>query len=274
MHISDLHTGWHFDRTVAEQLVRQAHDIAPDLIVVSGDLVIRADFTNQWRAAAELLRMLPHPQLVVPGNHDISLFNGFYRLFAPLKRYRRYITNDINPVFAQPGLAVIGGCSAHGLTIDGGRLYPNQIATLDNALGQFGDDTFKILVLHHHIVSTPGIRDRSSIANAHAAIHLMEKHKVNMFLCGHVHVSYVVTTRGRVPNMRQDVIISQCGTTTSRRGRGQDKRKNSFHLITIDDYTTHIVPHSYQDTTQRFVPLQEYVFQRSSSIHQDEQERS
>ncbi len=262
MHISDLHTGWHFDMTVAEHLARQAHEIHPDLVVVSGDLVIRADFMNQWQVAAALLKMLPQPQLVVPGNHDVSLFNGFYRLFAPLKRYRRYISDTLNPVFARPGLAVVGGCSSHGLTIDGGRLYPSQIAALDQALGQFGDDTFKVLVLHHHITPALGIRDRSTIANADVAIQLMENHRVNMFMCGHVHISSVVTTNDIIPNMQQNVIVSQCGTSTSRRGRGQDKRKNSFHLITIADDSICIVRYTYHLDAKRFVPIQEHVFQR------------
>jgi 3',5'-cyclic AMP phosphodiesterase CpdA len=262
MHISDLHTGWHFDMQVAEQLARQAHEIRPDLLVISGDLVLRADITTQWNVITAFLNMLPQPQLIVPGNHDVSLFNGLYRLFAPLKRYRRYITPNLNPVFSRPGLAVVGGCSAHGLTIDGGWLYPDQIRALDTSLAQFGTDTCKILVLHHHIAQAPGVKDRAMIANKHAAIRLMEKHQVELFLCGHVHLSYIATTRTILPDMRQNVIISQCGTTTSRRGRGNDHRKNSFHLLTIDDHTIQITPYYYQPDSSQFSPTQQQTFQR------------
>ncbi len=262
MHISDLHTGWHFDMAVAEQMARQAHEIAPDLLVISGDTVLRADLTVQWNVATSLLKMLPQPQLIVPGNHDVSLFNGFMRLFYPLLRYHSFICPTLNPVFIQPGLAVVGGCTAHGLTVDGGRLYPDQIAMLDEALSQFGDETCKVLVLHHHVVDPPGVPPRRKIANTADALRLMDRHRVALFLCGHVHASYVGTTRGLMPELHHETVISQCGTTTSRRGRGQDRGRNSFHLIDIEEGTMTITPHFYEHDVGVFVPSISYTFPR------------
>ncbi|NJN67853.1 MAG: metallophosphoesterase [Chloroflexaceae bacterium] len=262
MHISDLHVSWHFDLTVAEQLVRQAHDIQPDLLVISGDFVLRADLTGQLMAAAAYLKLLPGPQLVVPGNHDVSLFNGYYRLFYPLRRYRRFISPELNPVFARPGLTVVGGCTAHGLTIDGGRLHAPQIRTLDYALSRADPGGCRVLVLHHHVVDPPSSKRRPKIANAADALHLMNRHRVELFLCGHTHVSYVGTTNGFQPGPHQDTIISQCGTTTSRRGRGHDRGKNSFHLVDIDDQTIQITPYFYQPDARQFLPASAHAFPR------------
>lgn len=264
VHLSDLHTGWHFDLPVAEQLARQTHDLAPDLLVISGDFVLRADLTGQWRAITAYLSMLPQPQLVVPGNHDVSLFNGYYRLLHPFKRYHRHISSDMNPLYTQPGLAVVGGSTAHGLTIDGGRLSRKQLETLEQSFNQFGADTCKVAVLHHHLVDPPGVKPRRKIANATDALRLMDRCGVDLFLCGHAHVSHIGTTSGLLPDLQHTTIISQCGTSTSRRGRGQDKGKNSFHLIEITGEDISITPHFYQPDQGCFTPAQKYMFPRHS----------
>lgn len=262
MHVSDLHASWRFLPRVADQVARLAHNIQPDLTVISGDLVLRATLPWQWERIKLYLRALPQPQLIVPGNHDVPLFNGFYRLFAPLRYYRRHITSDINPVFTRPGLAVVGGCTAHGLTISGGKLSHRQIHALDDAFARFDDDTCKVLVLHHHVIEPPRPKPRQGITNVQATVRLMDRCGVDLFLCGHTHISFIGTTQGLLPNQRRHTIISQCGTTTSNRTREQDLGKNSFHIIVVDEDTIRITPHVYQEQVGYFMPLSEHVFER------------
>lgn len=76
-HISDLHFGTE-DTNVAEALVKKLHEDKPALVIISGDLTQRAR-TNQFKAAKEYLNKLPKPYLVIPGNHDIPLFDIFRR---------------------------------------------------------------------------------------------------------------------------------------------------------------------------------------------------
>src|SRR5690242_17820229 len=144
MHISDLHAGPPFNLKLAEQVAREAHELRPDLLVASGDFVQRADFTGQWRTVVAFLKTLPEPRLMVPGNHDVPLLNPFNRLFRPLERYKRHISPNLNPVFERPGLAVVGGNTAHGLTIDGGFLSPKQIGTLEQTFGRYPPGTCKV----------------------------------------------------------------------------------------------------------------------------------
>jgi 3',5'-cyclic AMP phosphodiesterase CpdA len=68
----------------------------PDVVVVSGDLTQRAK-SEQFEEARAWLDTLPGPQIIVPGNHDISLYNVFRRFVLPLDRYKRYITDDLDP---------------------------------------------------------------------------------------------------------------------------------------------------------------------------------
>jgi hypothetical protein len=64
------------------------------------------------------------------------------------------------------------------------------------------------------------------------------------------------------------MIVCQCGTTTSRRGRGTDRGKNSFNVIEIDEQTIRIQPHFYTHDEQRFVPVGERIFERHGHLTQ------
>ncbi len=265
MHISDLHAGPPFNPALAEQVAREAHELEPDLLVASGDFVQRADFAAQWHTIAAFLRTLPEPRLVVPGNHDVPLYNPFNRMFRSLDRYKRYISPDLNPVFERPGLAVAGGNTAHGLTIDGGHLNGEQIATLERIFTRYPASTCKVAVLHHHVVNPPGSLDRRKISNAREAVDLLDRWGVELLLCGHIHVSYVGTTLDTRPDLRQGTIICQSGTTTSRRGKGRERGKNSYNVIEIEDSVIRIGQHMYLEDARRFVPVAEHVFPRRSA---------
>lgn len=262
LHLSDLHTGPPFLPAIAESLTRQAHEIKPDLLVISGDFVQRADHLAQWRAAQELRAALPGPQLVVAGNHDVPLYNAHLRLLDPLGRYRHYICDDLNPVFERPGLVVVGVCTAHGLTIDGGRISAAQAARLRAALGRHPPETAKVVVWHHPVVNPPGLHKNRAMTGANAAIRLLDEVDAELLLCGHIHVSYIGNTLDVESGLRQGTIICQSGTSTSRRGFGREHGKNSCNLIEIDDRAIRISQLLYLDDAGRFEPFAEHSFPR------------
>lgn len=262
LHVSDLHAGPPFRRAIADALVRQAHEIRPDLLVISGDFVQRADFADQWHVAQELRAALPHPQLVVPGNHDVPLYNAHLRLFNPLGRYRRYISRELNPVFERPGLVVVGVVSAQGLTIDSGWISGGQVAALRSILGRYGPGVCKVVVWHHPVVNPPGLHKNRVMRQAHDAIRLLDACDAALLLCGHIHVSYIGNTLDVVNDLRKGTIICQSGTTTSRRGYGREQGKNSCNLIKVDEGAIHISQLLYLDEAGRFVPTGEHTFPR------------
>ena len=265
MHISDLHAGWPFNPHLAALVAEEAHTLKPDLLVVSGDLVQRADFAIQWQVITSYLRQLPEPKLIIPGNHDVPLWNVFNRVFRPYSRYRKYISHDLNPVFELPGLVVVGGCTAHGLTIDGGKLSRAQMQRLEATLRTYPEDVCKVAVLHHHVVNPPGSEGRRMISNAHEAVELLDRCGVELLLCGHIHVSYIGTTMDVRPDLRQGTIICQSGTTTSTRGKGREAGKNSYNVIEIEDTVIRVAQHLYLEDAGRFVPVADHVFPRRSA---------
>src|SRR5262245_29063109 len=131
-HISDLHFG-RLDRPVAEGLVADLARHKPDLLVVSGDFTQRAR-EWQFKAAAEYLKRLPTPQLVIPGNHDVPLFDVFRRFFAPLSKYTRIITSDLRPLYRDEEMIVLGLNSTRSFTHKSGWLSTEQLLDVKQRL--------------------------------------------------------------------------------------------------------------------------------------------
>ncbi len=99
-HVSDLH----FCRTnpaVVEALVAELNADPPDLAAVSGDLTMRAR-RREYRAARAFLDRLRAPVLAVLGNHDITAYWLHERFLDPLGRWRRFIAEEPEPVWADP----------------------------------------------------------------------------------------------------------------------------------------------------------------------------
>src|SRR3712207_3725723 len=128
VHLSDLHFG-RIDYRVLDPLVADVGAAGPDLVVVSGDLTQRAR-RAQFKEARRFLDALPSPQIVVPGNHDVPLYDVFRRFLRPLEGFRRYISDDLEPFYADEEVAVLGVNTARSLTIKHGRINERQVARI------------------------------------------------------------------------------------------------------------------------------------------------
>src|SRR2546421_12848536 len=106
VHLSDIHFG-SVDRTILLPLIETVQRIGPHLVVVSGDLTQRAK-PSEFAEAKAFLNQLPGPQLVVPGNHDVPLYNPYARFVGKLKLYQRYITPNLEPSYIDEEIAVVG----------------------------------------------------------------------------------------------------------------------------------------------------------------------
>src|SRR5215207_3028421 len=115
-HISDIHFGC-TDPPVVEAVVAELNALEPSLVIMSGDFTQRAR-AGQYQQAMDFMRRLPSPQLVVPGNHDIPLWNFVARFFWPLFNYRKFVTKDLRPVHQDEELLVIGINTARSFTLD------------------------------------------------------------------------------------------------------------------------------------------------------------
>src|SRR5690348_12907573 len=146
-HISDLHFG-RTDPEVLAGLQHALHAAKPDLVVVSGDLTQRAR-SQQFEAAARFLKSLPQPQVVVPGNHDVPLYNVAARWLWPLANYRRHIGEIAQARYSDDEIVVLGLNTARSLTFKNGRVNRQQVAAACAWFAEAAASAIRIAVTHH-----------------------------------------------------------------------------------------------------------------------------
>lgn len=251
VHLSDLHFG-HIDPSLIAPIIATIKHIAPDLIVVSGDLTQRAR-GGQFREARAFLDALPFPRLVVPGNHDVPLYNVFARFFWPLRGYRRHITPDLEPLHIDPELVVMGINTARSLTIKDGRISAEQIDRIRARLCDLQADVVKVLVTHHPFDLPEGHDEDALVGRAPHAMQTLAACGVDMLLAGHLHVSHTGHTALRYKIPGHSALIVQAGTATSTRARGET---NSFNVIHIAHPEIRVERYAWQMATSTFTAEQ------------------
>jgi 3',5'-cyclic AMP phosphodiesterase CpdA len=228
VHLSDLHTG-RVDPAILAPLITTINDAQPDLVVFSGDLTQRATRT-QFQEARVFLDSLSAPYLVIPGNHDVPFWNFARRFVTPLARYKRYITTDLEPVFQDDEIIVVGLNTARSFTVGEGRINRSQVAGALRRLKAAPSGVIRIVVTHHPFDLPPGVQERRLLGRARMAMAEFASVGAELFLSGHLHLSHISHSAERYRIAGHSALIVQAGTV-SMRGRGEEP---SFNVLRID----------------------------------------
>lgn len=260
LHLSDLHFG-RIAPGLPEALLEAAEQIAPDLVVVSGDLTQRAK-PVEFQQARAFLDQLPYPRIVVPGNHDVPLHNLYARFVQRLSRYQHYISEDLDPVHKDEEIAVFGVNTARSSTWKGGRISTRQIEALHTRLCATAPEVARIVVTHHPFEIPAGFHRRDVLGSARTALERWTGCGADLLLCGHLHVGDSTTTLPRYSHIGWRAIVVSAGTATSTRGRGVP---NSFNVIAVEDRRrVSVMKWSWDTALRRFQKLAEVQFVRTA----------
>ncbi|MCB1354709.1 MAG: metallophosphoesterase [Rhodobacteraceae bacterium] len=252
IHLSDLH----FGRTrpeLLEPLLAVIRDLEPDLVALSGDLTQRAR-RSQFGAARAFLDRLDLHWLAVPGNHDVPLYNVPLRLTDPFSGYRRRISRDLEPVYVDEEIAVVGLNTVDPLAWQRGRVTPDDIA---RAAERAGRAPVKILMAHHPFKHVPD-EPKALMKGAPEGLEALARTGFDVVLAGHLHAWRVEPVTARLEDAR--TLQVQAGTGLSTRLRGEE---NDFNLLTIDGETLTVLRYATAEGAEGFEPVASRCFERA-----------
>lgn len=249
---------------MAEALVAALAARPPSLLVISGDLTQRAR-AHQYRDAAAFLRRLPAPQLIVPGNHDVPLYDIIRRFWFPFQRFKRYIHHDLFPRWQDDEMLVLGVNSARSFTRQSGWMTAEQIDDVHRILAGAPAGCFKVLVTHHPFIPSSRDPEGDILLKASDSLLRLEASEVDLLLAGHLHFSYHDDVRTFHRTVGRSVLAIQAGTATSTRRRGEP---NAFNWITIEPDRVTVEVQAWAGG--QFSPLPPVCYRRIEGVWQIE----
>ncbi len=225
--LSDLHFGTTISAAL-DPLIDLLWTLSPDLVIVSGDMTQRAT-REQFLEARAYIDRLPTPRLLVPGNHDVPLYDVVRRFLSPLGRYRRHITDDLSPVFRDDEIAVVGINTARSFTFKGGRIGASQLALLTAYCRALPAHVARIVVTHHPFDTPVELSGVRAVRGAQRALEAFARFDVDLFLSGHLHLIHTASAAKYVAGYDAPMLVA--GTAVSTRARGEP---NSFFVFRVD----------------------------------------
>jgi 3',5'-cyclic AMP phosphodiesterase CpdA len=246
---------------VVEALVRFVRDQAPGLIILSGDITQRAR-RSQFRAARAFLdRLGDVPMLVIPGNHDIPLFNPAARIFWPYRNYRRELGGNLEPEFeSEDVLAIALNTTRRYRHIDG-ELSHQQIERAASRLERAETDQLRIVVTHQPVCVTQPEDKHNLLHGSDEAVRRWAAAGADLILGGHIHLPYVCALHESMEGLPRRTWAVQAGTATSARVRYG--AENSANLIRYrngaNGMQCEVERWDYQSGLLCFVPVVSHV---------------
>jgi 3',5'-cyclic AMP phosphodiesterase CpdA len=220
VHISDLHFGMH-EPAIIESFIEDFSLLKPEIIIISGDLTQRAR-TEQFQRLSEFLQRLTVPLLIVPGNHDIPLDNPFMRFLNPFKRFKTYVSSELEASFENDEVNILGVNSVTPYKVKDGVLSKKILTQISNHFSS-SPTKLNILFFHHNLKYFSGMHH--PLNNATEFLNYLKESPIHMVCTGHLHYSNVILI-----DKKQDAqcALLHAGSLCCQRTRDKN---NSFYFI-------------------------------------------
>ena len=231
LQISDSHFGT--ERPAVVDALKQLSDAQrPDLVILSGDITQRA-LRTEFEAARAFVDKLNVPAtLVIPGNHDIPLFDLVSRFFTPYGRYARSFGTELEPIFESPDLLVTGVNTTRRYRHVQGEVSRAQRDEVATRLRRAKPTQLRVVVTHQPVHVTRE-EDRENLLRGHEdAIRTWAAAGADLILGGHIHRPSISALHVALPDLPRRVWAVQAGTSLSSRIRFD--AGNSVNIIRYD----------------------------------------
>ncbi len=233
LHFSDTHFGTEIPAVIAA-LHRQMATMPIDGIILSGDLTQRARL-HQFRDCRAFIDAFGKaPLLATPGNHDISLWCPWERLFTPYRRYQKYFPTAFDRYgvirVQMGGVYILGVRTTRRYRHIHGELSGAQIDRVGRLLQEAPANALKLVVCHQPLYVTDKEDEVDLIRGAAKALPVWRAAGADGIISGHIHQPFLVPIPpGQDSLSPRPLWAIQNGTTTSRRLR--DNYPNTFNSI-------------------------------------------
>ena len=232
--LSDLHCGDpRFDHKLIANCIDIINGEEPDLVVIAGDITVDG-YREQFEEAKDYIDLVSCPRkMVIAGNHDCRNvgYIHFEELFGPRSSTSCLTHSGICAKDLGDKVEVVA-VDSNKPDVHDGEVGRHNYAFIESEFSR--DSSFKIFVLHHHLVHIPGTgRERNIVLDAGDVLQVLRDVPVDVVLSGHKHVPYIW------PVARMYLITSGTASTWRTRGRTPP----SFNLIEINgkEITVHVV---------------------------------
>jgi 3',5'-cyclic AMP phosphodiesterase CpdA len=234
--ISDPHFGTEQPPVVAAllALVRRVQPIAA---VLSGDITQRAR-RAQFAAAKSFVDQLGVPHcLVIPGNHDIPLFNLVARVFFPYAGFERVFGSVLEPQLESDAFQLICLNTTRPSRHKDGEISDEQVERVARRLSGANGSQLRIVVTHQpvHVLRDSEVRNR--VHGYQAAVKAWADAGADIIMGGHIHLPYVASLNEHFPDLSRRCWVVQAGTAVSHRVRA--RHPNSVNLIHFSAGSAH-----------------------------------
>lgn len=263
VHFSDTHFGAAADLRKIEGLENLIPDLEPSVIVLSGDLTLRARH-GEFLAAHALVRELGRtaPVYVLPGNHDVTWWRRPFVPFAPAAKYAKYqeyFGPQLTPTLEFSEAVITGALTAHGVAWGSltprlrdiavkGHLRRRDIRRAKEIFDQAPAEKVRILVVHHNVL--PGdASQRMGLARWRQAQRRIVESGADIVLCGHDHQEKADVLDG--------VVISCAGTVSARTREGSP---STFHRLSLEGGSAQVEVYRWESDNRVFRRSDVYVF--------------
>ena len=248
-HCSDLHFGHPAVPEQYEAIEALIQERGYAVCAVSGDLTQRGR-SGEFQRARAFIRTAERLSkvIVVPGNHDVAWW------FSPLgmgddrkllRKYRQYITEDIEPVLRVPGATFVGLNTCHGVVRQTltwnlrdlaiiGHVREEQLVRVAAEFSKSPAGDARVIVMHHNPVKGE-LSQRHGLRHTNRILGAFAEMGVDLVLCGHDHQEAV----HYIEHTKKGTIISTAGTISNRARGGRPSSVNSISITpkVIDVHT-------------------------------------